>query len=91
MFTELVKKLATNLYKGMGPVGISLPVRIFEPRSLIERITDWWSLFPYYFNLAAKSNDPLERFKLVIAGVIGGMHMGISQWKPFNPILGETY
>ena len=53
MFTELVKKLAKQLYSGRGIVGISLPVRIFEPRSLIERITDWWTFFPYYLNKAA--------------------------------------
>ena len=72
-------------------MGISLPVRIFEPRSLIDRVTDWWSLFPSYLGRAAKSNDFVERFKLCVAATIGGMHMGISQWKPFNPILGETY
>jgi hypothetical protein len=66
------------LYSGRGIVGISLPVRIFEPRSLIERITDWWTLFPYYLSHAAKLTDPLERFKLAIAAVIGGIHMGIS-------------
>jgi len=66
------------LYSGRGIVGISLPVRIFEPRSLIERITDWWSLFPYYLTQAASRKNHLERFNLVIAAIIGGIHMGIS-------------
>ena len=91
MFKDLIKKMASQLYSGRGVVGISLPVRIFEARSLIDRVTDWWSLFPYYLGKASQTKDPLQRFKLVIAAAIGGIHMGISQWKPFNPILGETY
>lgn len=78
MFTELIKKLASSLYKGRGVVGVSLPVRIFEPRSLLTRITDWWTLMPHYMNLAAKTNDKVERFKLLISAIIGGIHMGIS-------------
>ena len=78
MFKELVKKLASSVFKGKGVVGISLPVRIFEPRSLLDRITDWWSLFPHYLNQAAKSYDVVERFKLTLVAIIGGMHMGIS-------------
>ena len=50
MVVEIISAVAG---KGRGVVGISLPVRIFEPRSLLERITDWWTLFPYYFNLAS--------------------------------------
>ena len=91
MFKDLIKKLAANLTSGRGVVGISLPVRIFEARSLVDRVTDWWSYFPNYLGRAAKLNNVAERFKLVVAACIGGMHMGISQWKPFNPILGETY
>jgi len=32
-------------------VGVSLPVRIFEPRSTIERITDLWG---YLINYVSK-------------------------------------
>lgn len=78
MFKEVVKKLAKNIYKGKGVVGISLPVRIFEPRSLLDRMTDYWSLFPHYLNRASESTDYVERFKLVVSGIIGSMHMGIS-------------
>ena len=53
MFTELIKKLASSIAGGRGVVGISLPVRIFEPRSLLDRITDWWTLFPHYMKQAA--------------------------------------
>jgi len=91
IYTDCLKKLGSALFKGRSPVGMSLPVRIFEPVSLIERIGNWWTLYPHYFGLAVKTNDHLERFKLVMSSIIGGMHMGISQWKPFNPLLGETF
>jgi hypothetical protein len=40
---------------------------------------------------AASIEDPLERFKLVIAYMISGIHLMANCAKPFNPLLGETY
>lgn len=77
--------------EGKSVVGISLPVRIFEPRSTIERITDWWAFMPIYFRMAARTSDPVERFKLVVTAAIAGLYNGSKQQKPFNPILGETF
>lgn len=77
--------------EGKGIVAISLPVRIFEKRSTLERICDLWCTGPLYLKRAALENDILERFKNVITFVVSGMHMVASQRKPFNPILGETY
>ena len=46
--------------EGKNVVGISLPVRIFEPRSILERITDWWCTGPEYLTKASKcQNDNL--------------------------------
>ena len=33
---------------GKNIISVSLPVRIFEPRSTIERIIDWWGFMPIY-------------------------------------------
>ena len=33
----------------------------------------------------------MERFKLVVTNAIAGLHNGVKQLKPFNPILGETF
>ena len=57
-------------------VGISLPVRIFEARSMIERICDWWSFMPIYFRMAAMTDDPVERFKLVVTSALAGLYNG---------------
>lgn len=62
---ELMSQSATALFTGRGIVGISLPVRIFEPVSLLEREARYWSYVPFYLKKAASLRDPLERFKLV--------------------------
>ena len=45
---ELIAKAGKQLMKGENIVGISLPVRIFEPRSTLERMVDWWCTAPVY-------------------------------------------
>ena len=77
--------------EGQGIVAVSLPVRIFERRSTIEKMTDLWVTGPKYLTLAAQAKDPLERLKHVITFAVSGMHQIATQRKPFNPILGETF
>lgn len=87
---EVLKQLTKNILKGLTITHISLPIKIFEPRSSIQRIVDIWSFAPKYLNEAAASSDHLERLKLVIAFALSGIYICTSQYKPFNPILGET-
>ena len=79
------------MFTGKDIIGISLPVRIFEPRSMAERITDWYGYAPLFLKEAGQIQDPIERFKLTIAYAISGMYLQIQLLKPFNPLLGETY
>ena len=44
----MIKKISQSVAEGRGMVGVSLPVRIFEPRSTIERITDLWGYLDNY-------------------------------------------
>jgi hypothetical protein len=44
-----------------------------------------------YLNKAASLNDPVERFKLVMAASIAFFYPCIVYDKPLNPVLGETY
>ena len=88
---DVIKKLAKNVLEGRGVIGISLPVRIFEPRSTLERIIDWWSFGPIFLSEAAKTADPVAKMKLVVAFAISGLYISGNQNKPFNPLLGETY
>jgi hypothetical protein len=88
---DVIKKLAKNILDGRGVIGISLPVRIFEPRSMLERLCDWWGFAPTYLTAAARSKDPIDRMKNVIAFSIAGLYVSLNQAKPFNPLLGETF
>jgi hypothetical protein len=69
---------------------ISLPVRIFESKSTLERIADLWRFAPFFLTKAAHTHDVLERFKLVVTFGVAGMYCAMQQLKPFNPLIGET-
>jgi hypothetical protein len=40
---------------------------------------------------AVKTKSSVERLKLVTAAIVGASQYQMNQWKPFNPILGETF
>ncbi|BDA48651.1 Oxysterol-binding protein-related protein 3 [Coccomyxa sp. Obi] len=88
---DLLKYLGTHvLREGINLTKISLPVKVFEPRSFLQRLTDNWA----YIDLlekAVNAADPVERMQYMVAFVIGGLRRQTSTLKPFNPILGETY
>ncbi len=44
----MITKMGSNMFSGKSIMGLSMPVRIFEPRSTIERIADVFHYFPYY-------------------------------------------
>lgn len=53
IFKDVLSKAASNVFTGKSIIGISLPVRIFEPRSLLERICDWYGFGPLFLKKAA--------------------------------------
>jgi len=59
---ELIKRVGKRLIEGKDVVSVSLPVRIFEPRSTIERICDVWAFMPIYLRLAANTKVLLLLF-----------------------------
>ena len=89
---EVMLQVGSQLLTGKLGVRISLPIRIFEPRTLLERVADGWNYAPTLLKKAAlSSSDPVERLKFLMAFVAGGFHFCVGQLKPFNPIIGETY
>lgn len=91
MLSEVAKQLTMTLMKGLSIAHISLPIKIFEPRSSIQRIVDYWSFLPKVLEEASKIDDHLERFKRVLSLAISSCYICTSQFKPFNPLLGETF
>ena len=90
VLSNVAKQLAVNLLKGLSISHISLPIKIFEARSSIQRVVDVWSSAPQYLLQAARSPDPLARFQGVIAFGLTSLILCTGQNKPFNPLLGET-
>ena len=88
---EVFTNMASKILEGKNIVGLSLPVRIFEPRSHMERIIDSLHFFPFYMSKAKASKDPAERITYIMSATIAGLHHCLSQYKPFNPLLGETF
>ncbi|KAF2074806.1 hypothetical protein CYY_003909, partial [Polysphondylium violaceum] len=88
---ELVKSVGNSIIEGKELTNTTLPISLFEPRSFLEKLSDTWGYSPIYLNQAANCKDPLERFKLVIAFTISGLHLTQTLTKPFNPLLGETF
>ncbi|KAF9987361.1 hypothetical protein BGZ65_004011 [Modicella reniformis] len=70
---------------------VTLPTFVLEPRSMLERITDFMS-HPELINKANLIQDPVERFVAVTRYYLSGWHIkprGVK--KPYNPILGEQF
>lgn len=71
---DLITQAAASVFTGQNVIGISLPVRIFEGKSMLERLGDWYGFAPIYLKKAAQITDPLERFKLCITFAVAGLY-----------------
>lgn len=90
IFADIFTQFAKNLFRG-GNISLSLPIRVFEPRSMLERFVDWFSFSPILLKKANEQNDPIEAFKYAIIFTLSGLFFSTNQLKPFNPFLGETF
>ena len=66
---EVLKQAGLSILEGKGMVGVSLPVRIFEPRSTIERVTDVWGFSPHFLNKVADATH-VEKIKATLSMVV---------------------
>ena len=63
--THPARQLGRNLLLGnLNLLSLSMPVRMFESRSYLQKLTDVW-VYPRYLAAAAEATDPVERLKLV--------------------------
>lgn len=86
----VIGTMISQLITTMSISRISLPVRIFESKSTLERIADLWRFAPVFLTKAGNTEDKVERFKLAVTFGIAGMYCAMQQLKPFNPLIGET-
>ncbi|KAG0226295.1 hypothetical protein BGW41_004226 [Actinomortierella wolfii] len=88
---SILMGIISQLSKGMDLHRVTLPTFVLEPRSMLERITDFMS-HPELIIQANQIEDPVERFVAVTLYYLSGWHIkpkGVK--KPYNPILGELF
>lgn len=88
---SLLWTLLKQVRPGMDLSKVVLPTFILEPRSFLEKLSDY-----YYhvdiLSMAGLEDDPFLRMKLVTQWYLSGFYKkpkGLK--KPYNPILGETF
>ena len=62
VYVQMGKKLLSG---HLNLVNVTLPVKMFEPRSYLEKLTDNW-VHPHFLVEAAHMPDPVSRLELVI-------------------------
>ena len=80
------------LYKNIGKdlSKISMPVTLNEPLSTLQWLCEELE-YSDLVDKAVSSCTPLERMSLVAAFAISAYGSTRARYKPFNPLLGETY
>lgn len=88
---NVLLSLIGQLRIGMDLSKVTLPTFVLEPRSMLERVTDFLSHPDLLFG-ADRLESPEERFLAILTYYMSGWHIkpkGIK--KPYNPVLGEFF
>ncbi|GAA6048842.1 hypothetical protein JCM3770_003647 [Rhodotorula araucariae] len=88
---NMLLALISQLRPGMDLARITFPVFVLEPRSMLERVTDFHS-HPELLHGAFNLDAPEDRFIQVLRYYLAGWHIkpkGVK--KPYNPVLGEFF
>ena len=87
----LLQKISSSILKGQSIMNISLPVYIFDKRTMLQVFAYELRSAPYFLSRAFYTPNPIERLKWVNTFLLSQIFVSPLQTKPFNPILGETY
>ncbi|KAI9166949.1 oxysterol-binding [Paramyrothecium foliicola] len=88
---NVLSHIISQLRPGADLSRVVLPTFILEPRSMLERITNFMC-HPEMLLHIPTIDDPTERFLSVVKFYLSGWHIrppGVK--KPLNPILGEVF
>lgn len=89
--SPIILSLISQLRVGMDLSKVTFPTFVLEPRSMLERITDFMAHPDLIFG-AELCEEPEERFIRVLQYYLAGWHIkpkGVK--KPYNPVLGEFF
>ncbi|KAG6849795.1 hypothetical protein H0H93_005045 [Arthromyces matolae] len=98
---SIIMSLISQLRVGMDLSRVTFPTFVLEPRSMLERITDFMSHPDLIFG-AENCNDPEDRFIRVLQYYLAGWHIkpkGVKKPRvlltvdlcSYNPVLGEFF
>lgn len=88
---SIIFSMIKSIRKGMDLHTIPFPCFVLEPRSMLERITDFMN-HPQLLIESSIKEDPIHRFMDVVRYFLSCWHVrpkGVK--KPFNPVLGEFF
>ncbi|KAK5110634.1 hypothetical protein LTR62_005673 [Meristemomyces frigidus] len=88
---NVLTHIISQLRPGADLSRVTLPTFILEPRSMLERITNFMA-HPETLLPMPQIDDPVQRFVAVTKFYLSGWHIkppGVK--KPLNPVLGETF
>ncbi|KAG4303364.1 hypothetical protein PCANB_000263 [Pneumocystis canis] len=89
--TNIILGIISQLKPGMDLSRITLPTFVLEPKSMLERITNFMC-HPELLLDVPLIDDPIERFIGICRFYLSGWHIRPrSVKKPLNPILGEHF
>ena len=86
----MVKGVGKTVFSGQNLSQVSIPIFINDERSMLEALIVPARYAYLYLNKAVEAMK-LERMKLITTYFINILHLGMAGYKPFNPILGETF
>lgn len=69
---------------------VTLPVMIFEPMTMLQRMAEIME-YAHLLEMADKCEDPYLKMVYATSWAVSLYFAYQRTWKPFNPILGETY
>ncbi|GAV76580.1 Oxysterol_BP domain-containing protein [Cephalotus follicularis] len=69
---------------------VTLPVFIFEPMTMLQKMAELME-YSHLLDLADQCEDPYIRLVYTTSWAISVYYAYQRTWKPFNPIIGETY
>ncbi|ROT36765.1 Oxysterol-binding protein [Sodiomyces alkalinus F11] len=88
---NVLTHIISQLRPGADLGRVTLPTFILEPRSMLERITNFMC-HPEMLLPIPEIDDPVQRFVSVVKFYLSGWHIrppGVK--KPLNPVLGEIF
>lgn len=88
---SLLFQMMSQLKIGMDLTRVMIPCDFLEPRSLLEKLTDFMT-HGQILHHAATLKDPEQRMIEVTRWYLSGFHVkpkGVK--KPYNPVLGEIF